>query len=93
MNLEPQSSTELLSQLRSLISLRHLVVVQDEDFEMPLEIGKLTCLRTLKFFNVGHENGRRIEELGYLKNLKGEVSIRKLEHVNGKEAAARACLT
>ncbi|KAK4409454.1 hypothetical protein Sango_0018400 [Sesamum angolense] len=60
---------------------------------MPVEIGKLTCLQTLKFFNVGNENGRRIEELGYLKNLKGEVAIRKLEHVNGKEEAARACLT
>ncbi|KAL0462036.1 UNVERIFIED_CONTAM: putative disease resistance RPP13-like protein 1 [Sesamum latifolium] len=60
---------------------------------MPLEIGKLACLRTLEFFNVGHENGRRIEELGYLKNLKGEVAICKLEHVNGKEEAARACLT
>ncbi|KAL0395974.1 UNVERIFIED_CONTAM: putative disease resistance protein RGA3 [Sesamum calycinum] len=83
---------ELPSQLRSLISLRHLVVDREEHFEMPIEIGKLTCLRTLKFFNIGDENGRRIEELGYLKNLKGEVAIRKLEHINGKEEAARACL-
>ncbi|KAL0396130.1 UNVERIFIED_CONTAM: Disease resistance protein SUMM2 [Sesamum calycinum] len=84
---------ELPSQLRTLTSLRHLVVGPDKDFEMPLQIGKLTCLRTLKFFNVGHENGRQIEELGYLKNLKGGVAICKLEHVNGKEEAARACLT
>ncbi|KAL0423704.1 UNVERIFIED_CONTAM: putative disease resistance protein RGA3 [Sesamum radiatum] len=84
---------ELPSQLRSLTSLRHLVVGPDKDFEMPLQIGKLTCLRTLNFFNVGHENGRQIEELGYLKNLKGGVAICKLEHVNGKEEAARACLT
>ncbi|KAK4409457.1 Disease resistance protein RGA5 [Sesamum angolense] len=84
---------ELPSQLRSLISLRHLVVDREEHFEMPIEIGKLTCLRTLKFFNVGNENSRRIEELGYLKNLKGAVAIHKLEHVNGKEEAARACLT
>ncbi|KAK4410272.1 Disease resistance protein RGA2 [Sesamum angolense] len=83
---------ELPSQLRSLISLRHLIVDPYRDFEMPLEIGKLTCLRTLKFFNVGHENGRRIEELGHLKNLKGKVAICKLEHVHGKEEAARACL-
>ncbi|KAL0462512.1 UNVERIFIED_CONTAM: putative disease resistance protein [Sesamum latifolium] len=83
---------ELPSQLRSLISLRHLGVDPNKGLEMPLEIGKLTCLRTLKFSNVGHENGRRIEELGYLKNLKGEVAICKLEHVNGKEEAARACL-
>ncbi|KAK4381347.1 putative disease resistance protein RGA3 [Sesamum angolense] len=84
---------ELPSRFRSLISLRHLVFDRHEDFEMPIEIGKLTCLRTLKFFNVGNENGRRIEELGYLKNLKGAVAIHKLEHVNGKEEAARACLT
>ncbi|KAL0423961.1 UNVERIFIED_CONTAM: Disease resistance protein RGA2 [Sesamum radiatum] len=83
---------ELPSQLRSLISLRHLVVDREEHFEMPIEIGKLTCLRTLKFFNVSDENGRRIEELGYLKNLKGEVAICNLEHINGKEEAARACL-
>ncbi|KAL0395969.1 UNVERIFIED_CONTAM: putative disease resistance RPP13-like protein 1 [Sesamum calycinum] len=87
------SLQELPSQLRSLISLRHLVVHRGEDFEMPLEIGKLTCLRTLKFFNIGHENGRRIEELGYLKNLRGKVVIRRLQHVNGKAEAARACLT
>ncbi|KAL0423614.1 UNVERIFIED_CONTAM: hypothetical protein Sradi_0896200 [Sesamum radiatum] len=84
---------ELPSRFRNLISLRHLVVDREEHFEMPIEIGKLTCLRTLKFFNVGNENGRQIEELGYLKNLKGEVAIHKLEHVNGKEEAARACLT
>ncbi|KAK4383195.1 putative disease resistance protein RGA4 [Sesamum angolense] len=42
---------ELPSQLRSLISLRHLIVDPYRDFKMPLEIGKLTCLRTLKFFN------------------------------------------
>ncbi|KAK4381345.1 putative disease resistance protein RGA3 [Sesamum angolense] len=84
---------ELPSQLRNLISLRHLVVDWENNFKMPIEIGKLTCLRTLKFFNVGNENGRRIEELGYLKNLKGEIAIHKLEHVNGKEEAARACLT
>ncbi|KAL0396208.1 UNVERIFIED_CONTAM: putative disease resistance protein RGA4 [Sesamum calycinum] len=83
---------ELPSRFRNLISLRHLVVDREEHFEMPIEIGKLTCLRTLKFFNVGNENGRRIEELGYLKNLKGAVAIHKLEHVNGKEEAARACL-
>ncbi|KAK4409524.1 Disease resistance protein RPS5 [Sesamum angolense] len=76
---------ELPNQLRSLTSLRHLVVGPDKDFEMPLQIGKLTCLRTLKFFNVGHENGRQIEELGYLKNLKGGVAICKLEHVNGPQ--------
>ncbi|KAL0349160.1 UNVERIFIED_CONTAM: putative disease resistance protein RGA1 [Sesamum angustifolium] len=83
---------ELPSQLQNLVSLRHLVTKRNKRFQMPLDIGKLTCLRTLKFYNVGHENGCRVEELGYLKNLKGKLKIRNLEHVNDKEEAARARL-
>ncbi|KAL0286126.1 UNVERIFIED_CONTAM: putative disease resistance protein RGA3 [Sesamum calycinum] len=83
---------ELPRQLQNLVSLRHLVTKRNKRFQMPLDIGKLTCLRTLKFYNVGHENGRRVEELGYLKNLKGKLKIRNLEHVNDKEEAARARL-
>ncbi|KAK4396884.1 putative disease resistance protein RGA4 [Sesamum angolense] len=85
---------ELPQQLQNLISLRHFIIVRpsSEALQMPLEIRKLTCLRTLKFLNVGHENGRRIEELGYLEHLTGELEIRNLEHVNDQEEAARACL-
>ncbi|KAL0456769.1 UNVERIFIED_CONTAM: Disease resistance protein RGA2 [Sesamum latifolium] len=83
---------ELPSQLQNLVSLRHLLTRRNKRFQMPLDIGKLTCLRTLKFYNVGYENGRRVEELGYLKNLKGKLKIRNLEHVNDKEEAARARL-
>ncbi|KAL0308668.1 UNVERIFIED_CONTAM: putative disease resistance protein RGA1 [Sesamum radiatum] len=85
---------ELPRQLQNLLSLRHFIVENAffTAFQMPLEIGKLTHLRTLRFFNVGQENGRRIKELENLKHLKGELEIRNLEHVNDKRAAARACL-
>lgn len=59
---------------------------------MPLEIGRLTCLRTLKFFNVGEEHGRQIEELGSLKRLRGKLEIHSLQRVSGTEAARSAKL-
>ncbi|KAL0338925.1 UNVERIFIED_CONTAM: putative disease resistance protein RGA3 [Sesamum angustifolium] len=85
---------QLPRQLQNLLSLRHFIVENASftAFQMPLDIGKLTCLRTLKFFNVGQENGRRIKELENLKHLKGEFEIRNLEHVNDQEEAGRACL-
>ncbi|CDP19480.1 unnamed protein product [Coffea canephora] len=78
-----------------LISLRHLhfYIYDDEEFQMPLEMGRLTCLQTLEFFSVGREKGRRIGELGSLKNLKGSLEIRNLELVKGKEGAEEAKLS
>ncbi|CDP16764.1 unnamed protein product [Coffea canephora] len=76
-----------------LISLRHLHYDPwDENFQMPLEMGRLTCLQTLKFFNVGRKKGRRIGELGSLKNLKGKLEIRNLELVKDRKEAEEAKL-
>ncbi|XP_027159078.1 putative disease resistance protein RGA3 [Coffea eugenioides] len=78
----------------NLISLRHLhYYAFDEAFQMPLEMGRLTCLGTLEFFNVGREKGRRIGELGSLKNLKGKLEIRNLELVKDKKGAEEAKLS
>ncbi|CDP20326.1 unnamed protein product [Coffea canephora] len=80
--------------MSDLISLRHLhFYTSDEIFQMPLEMGRLTCLQTLEFFNVGREKGRRIEELGSLKNLKGKLEIHNLELVKDKEEAEVAKLS
>ncbi|XP_071935671.1 putative disease resistance protein RGA3 [Coffea arabica] len=77
-----------------LISLRHLHFhTFDKKFQMPLEMGRLTCLQTLKLFNVGREKGRRIGELGSLKNLKGSLRIWNLELVKDKEGAEEAKLS
>ncbi|CDP19444.1 unnamed protein product [Coffea canephora] len=66
----------------NLISLRHLhYYSSDKKFQMPLQMGRLTCLQTLEFFNVGREKGRQIGELGCLKNLTGGLEIRNLQLV------------
>ncbi|WMV52076.1 hypothetical protein MTR67_045461 [Solanum verrucosum] len=59
---------------------------------MPLNLGQLTCLQTLQYFNVGLEKGHRIEELGHLKNLRGELRINELELVRSREEALTAYL-
>ncbi|XP_027158563.1 putative disease resistance protein RGA3 [Coffea eugenioides] len=90
---ECYSLRELPDKFRNLISLRHFdFSTFDSKFEMPPKIGQLTCLQTLRFFNVGHDKGRQIEELGFLKNLSGRLVIRNLERVKDKEAAQRADL-
>ncbi|KAL3500703.1 hypothetical protein ACH5RR_039796 [Cinchona calisaya] len=77
----------------NLISLRHLHYHSyDANFQMPLEMGRLTCLQTLQFFNVGLAKGRQVEELGCLKDLKGKLEIRNLELVKDKEGADKANL-
>ncbi|CDP21291.1 unnamed protein product [Coffea canephora] len=76
-----------------LISLRHLHFYTTKEFQMPLNMGRLTCLQTLEFFNVGREKGRRIGELGSLKNLKGKLIIHNLELVKDKEGAEEAKLS
>ncbi|XP_027158696.1 putative disease resistance protein RGA3 [Coffea eugenioides] len=78
----------------NLISLRHLHYYKsDKEFQMPLEMGRLTCLQTLEFFKVSREKGRQIGELGSLKNLKGKLEIHNLELVKDKEGAEEAKLS
>ncbi|XP_057781369.1 putative disease resistance protein RGA1 [Salvia miltiorrhiza] len=76
--------------IKYLINLRHLYI--DWRVELPMGIGRLTSLQTLTHFPVGDENGCKIEELGSLNNLKGEVRIWKLERVHDKEEAGKANL-
>ncbi|CAK9174456.1 unnamed protein product [Ilex paraguariensis] len=78
-------------ELTNLISLRHLYF--DDTCEMPMEMGQLTCLQTIPFFCVGKDKGRRIEELGYLGNLRGKLVISNLEQVSGREEAQKADLS
>ncbi|XP_071906883.1 putative disease resistance protein RGA3 isoform X2 [Coffea arabica] len=84
----------LPKEMSNLISMRHLHYQNPDDkFEMPLKMGRLTCLQTLEFFNVGRKKGRRIGELGFLKNLKGKLVIRNLQLVKDKEGAEEAKLS
>ncbi|KAM7474143.1 hypothetical protein LguiB_021386 [Lonicera macranthoides] len=83
---------ELPDELSNLINLRHLHYIEGPSFRQPMQLGRLTCLQTLPWFDVGREKGRRIEELGFLKHLRGSVLIRCLEQVSGREEAQKANL-
>ncbi|KAL2506928.1 putative disease resistance RPP13-like protein 1 [Abeliophyllum distichum] len=86
------SLKQLPEKIQDLTSLRHLYFCPIEDFPMPPHIRRLSCLQTLQFFNVGDREGCRIEELGHLKNLGGQIKIRNLELVNNEEEAKKANL-
>ncbi|GKV17367.1 hypothetical protein SLEP1_g27881 [Rubroshorea leprosula] len=76
--------------IENLINLRHLNFSDEE--QMPANIGKLTCLQTLSKFFVGTTKGRKIEELGNLRWLRGSLQIYKLEHVKDRSEAMGAKL-
>ncbi|CAA3024675.1 disease resistance RGA3 [Olea europaea subsp. europaea] len=83
----------LPERLSDLSNLRHLYFYSyNKDFQMPPKIRKLSHLQTLLFFRVGEKEGCRIEELGFLTNLRGKLDIHNLELVNGIEEAKKADL-
>ncbi|KAG5582651.1 hypothetical protein H5410_053278 [Solanum commersonii] len=84
------SLKEFPYEMGNMISLRHIYFYSSS--QLPLNLGQLTCLQTLQYFNVGLEKGHRIEELGHLKNLRGELSINELELVRSREEALTAYL-
>jgi Leucine-rich repeat (LRR) protein len=67
--------------MHKLINLRHLDITETWIIEMPINLGKLKCLQTLSTFFVGKHSGYGIEELGKLTNLRGSLSILKLQNV------------
>ncbi|KAL4631820.1 hypothetical protein ACB092_04G005200 [Castanea dentata] len=73
-------------------SYDNIIKDPNNDIDIPKNMGRLTCLQTLQFFNVGPDEGYRIKELGCLKNLKGEINIYSLENVEDKEEAKSAKL-
>lgn len=74
------------SQLSKLKNLRHLHYYSfDATCLMPFNMGQLTCLQTLQLFNVGYDGGQQIGEIGFLKELGGELEIRNLEKVNNQQ--------
>ncbi|XP_071924878.1 putative disease resistance protein RGA3 [Coffea arabica] len=83
--------------MSNLVSMRHLHYYGDHigwNIQMPSSIGRWTCLQTLEFFIIGRqEEGRGIQELGTLQDLKGSLEIRNLELVNGKDDAEQANLS
>ncbi|GLT37350.1 hypothetical protein SLA2020_116710 [Shorea laevis] len=77
--------------VEDLVSLRHIYFNRDSC--MPLRIGRLKDLQTLQLFFVGLQEGSRIEELGCLSQLGGELRICHLEHVENYSEAEKAKLS
>ncbi|XP_050243098.1 putative disease resistance protein RGA4 isoform X1 [Quercus robur] len=84
---------ELPKNLQNLINLRHIDIDLQYIEQLPINMRQLTCLQTLPFFVVGQDTGGRIEEMGYLSQLRGKLSIYNLEHVRDKEEAKSAKLS
>ena len=82
---------ELPEELSNFINLRH-IYIDKVPLRMPKNMGLLTCLQTLPIFVVGRDEGHRIEELGDLKNLSGEINIYNLGLVEDEEEAKSAKL-
>ncbi|GAY69517.1 hypothetical protein CUMW_288790, partial [Citrus unshiu] len=77
----------------NLIKLHHLNNSNTDSMEeMPLGIGKLTCLQTLCNFVVGKDSVSGLRELKLLTHLRGTLCISKLENVKDVVDAEEAQL-
>ncbi|CAB4262992.1 unnamed protein product [Prunus armeniaca] len=88
----PSSSSlqTFAKELQNLINLRH--VYFNEYIEVPFGIRRLTHLQTLPSFTLDGTRSHGIDELGGLNKLKGELIIRSLEYVRGKDEAKESNL-
>uniref|UniRef100_A0A9I9DPY0 Disease resistance protein RGA3 n=1 Tax=Cucumis melo TaxID=3656 RepID=A0A9I9DPY0_CUCME len=75
----------------NLVSLRHLKLWGNVE-QTPPHLSQLTQLQTLSHFVIGFEEGRKIIELGPLKNLQDSLNLLCLEKVESKEEAKGANL-
>jgi hypothetical protein len=73
-----------------LINLRHLDISGTNLIEMPLQMGRLKSLQTLTSFIMGKKGGSGIKELRELRQLKGRLSVLKLENVVDSRDALEA---
>ncbi|XP_050119717.1 putative disease resistance protein RGA3 isoform X2 [Malus sylvestris] len=78
------------TEMENLISLRH--VYFDKDVEVPFGMTRLTHLQTLSSFNLDEDGRHRLDELGGLNELKGELVIGSLQFVRDKEEAVKSNL-
>ncbi|XP_068343534.1 putative disease resistance protein RGA3 [Pyrus communis] len=77
-------------EMENLINLRH--VYFDKDVEVPFGMTRLTHLQTLPCFKLDRARRHRLDELGGLNELKGELVIGSLEFVRDKEEAMKSKL-
>ncbi|KAL9448734.1 hypothetical protein AB3S75_016103 [Citrus x aurantiifolia] len=73
---------KLCAEMGNLIKLHHLKNSNTDSLEeMPLGIGRLTCLQTLCNFVVAKDSGSGLRELKLLTHLERTLKISKLENV------------
>uniref|UniRef100_A0A2N9GC41 Uncharacterized protein n=1 Tax=Fagus sylvatica TaxID=28930 RepID=A0A2N9GC41_FAGSY len=87
-----RSLTELPANMGWLVNLRHLDISGTNLIEMPLQMGRLKSLQTLTSFIIGKKGGSGIKELRELQQLKGSLSVLKLENVVDARDALEANL-
>lgn len=84
--------TELPTEFGKLINLRHLDVRGSKLSKMPTHMKNLKGLQRLTNFVVGKNSGSRIRELRELSQLRGALSLSKLQHVVDATDALEASL-
>ncbi|PIA32307.1 hypothetical protein AQUCO_04500127v1 [Aquilegia coerulea] len=85
-----QSLPKFMNKMRSL---RHLDIRGCYTLvQMPIEMGKLTCLQTLSIFIAGSGDGHGVKELQGMDHLGGELEIKGLENVRSFKDAKDANL-
>ncbi|XP_048423031.1 putative disease resistance protein RGA1 [Pyrus x bretschneideri] len=82
--------TKFPREMENLINLRH--VYFDKYKEVPFGMTRLTHLQTLLSFILDRARCHRLDELGGLNELKGELVIGALEYVRDKEEAMKSNL-
>ncbi|VVA38121.1 PREDICTED: putative disease resistance, partial [Prunus dulcis] len=75
------SLNKLPAGMKELTNLHHLDVSGTKIEEMPVQMGRLKSLRTLTAFVVGKSTGFGIRELREFPQLRGKLSILKLQNV------------
>ncbi|KAK9217180.1 hypothetical protein WN943_005805 [Citrus x changshan-huyou] len=84
---------KLCADMGNLVKLHHLKNSNTKSLEeMPVGIGRLTCLQTLCNFVVGKDSGSGLRELKLLTHLRGTLCISKLENVKDVVDAEEAQL-
>ncbi|XP_021831969.1 putative disease resistance RPP13-like protein 1 [Prunus avium] len=85
-----RSLIKLPACMKELINLHHLDVSGTKIEEMPVQMGRLKSLRTLTAFVVGKSKGSSIRELREFPQLRGKLSILKLQNVVDARDALQA---
>ncbi|KAL2458363.1 putative disease resistance RPP13-like protein 1 [Abeliophyllum distichum] len=86
--------SKLPARMDKLINLRHLNIADTIQLrEMPEGIARLTSLQTLSKLIVSKSSGLKINDLRDFSHLKGEISIKELQHVVNVQEATDARLT